>query len=286
LVAGLIPHSSVSEILRSEKIDSFGLREIIHPPGLHIGWHFHDAAALVLTLNGSSIEAFSEAQFERNEGSVQIRPARLRHYNSISRMGARLFQIEFGGDWIQTIPHLSSVLERPSVQQKGMLGPLVHRVYKEWLLNDNTSRLFIHALALEMAAHLIREKSGRRARSPVWLRSVKQRLDDDFIETPSLAELATIGGVHPTHLARQFRHHYGKSIGEYLRQRRVDAALEMLIQTDQALTDIALATGFAHHAHFSIVFKRITGLTPREFRRLHRLPVEQSYVGVSSKTVY
>jgi AraC family transcriptional regulator len=268
----LISQASVSEIRRSEKIDSFVLREIVHPPSLQIGWHSHEAAALVLTLNGSSTEEFRDAEFERNERSVLIRPAGVQHCDSVSRMGARIFQMEFADAWIDTVPHLRSVLERPSFYQAGMIATLAHRLYKEWLLNDGASRLLIQALALEMAAHLIREKSGRRARSPFWLRRVKQRLDDDFIDTPGLAELAAIGDVHPTHLARQFRLHYGRSIGEYLRQRRVDAALEMLSQGDRSLTEIALATGFAHQAHFNIVFKRISGLTPGEFRRLHRRP--------------
>jgi AraC family transcriptional regulator len=39
-----------------------------------------------------------------------------------------------------------------------------------------------------------------------------------------------------------------------------------------ALVDIALAAGFSHQAHFSRLFKRYTGMTPTEFRSLHRIP--------------
>ena len=63
-------------------------------------------------------------------------------------------------------------------------------------------------------------------------------------------ELSSIAGVHPSHLARKFRSCYKKSIGEYLRQRRVDVAIDLLVGSNLSLTEIALATGFAHHAHF------------------------------------
>jgi AraC family transcriptional regulator len=121
------------------------------------------------------------------------------------------------------------------------------------------------------AAHLIRrDERSTGVEPPVWLRRVKQRLDEDFAETPSLAELAGIGGVHPTHLARHFRRHYRSTIGEYLRQRRVDAATELLSQKTLSLTEIALESGFSSHGHLCTVFKRITGMTPSEFRGMKR----------------
>ena len=148
---------------------------------------------------------------------------------------------------------------------------LAQRAYWEWLQEDSASQIAIPALALEMAAHLIRESEPRKtAQPPSWLRQVRQRLDDGFADTPTLAELAGLSGVHRTHLVRSFRRHYSVSIGEYLRRRRVDAACAMLARPGVSLTEIALATGFANHAHFATVFKRITGFTPSDFRRSRR----------------
>jgi len=138
-------------------------------------------------------------------------------------------------------------------------------------LSDTASPLAIEALALEIAAHLIRD--GERCTKltpPLWLRRVKQRLDEDFRETPSLAELARIGDVHPTHLCRHFRRHYYATIGEYLRQRRVDAAIQLLSRTTLSLTEVALESGFSSHAQFCTIFKRATGTTPGYFRQTRR----------------
>jgi AraC family transcriptional regulator len=56
-------------------------------------------------------------------------------------------------------------------------------------------------------------------------------------------------------------------MSEYVRKLRVEQARRDLLATDQPLSTIALATGFTDQAHFSRVFKQLTGLTPGAFRR-------------------
>jgi AraC family transcriptional regulator len=269
---GRLQPSPLSQVIRrSARFDALVLQEVIYPSGFKIGWHSHDLAAFALTLRGSSIEAFTNHKFDRTEQGILLRPAGERHWDSISDQGAKCFLIEMPGKWLDSVPEFRPVVARPAFHQQGVLTLFAHRAYAEWLHEDTASRLAIPALAMEMAAHLIREGESKTINQPPpWLRRVRQRLDDNFAVTPSLAELAAIGGVHATHLARHFRRHYKASIGEYLRKRRVDVATEMLARPELSLTEIALATGFAHHAHFTTVFKRFTGLTPSEFRRLRR----------------
>jgi AraC family transcriptional regulator len=253
-------------IARCERIDGLVLSEFTYSPGLRLGWHSHELAAFVLTLRGTSRETFTGAEFEGTERGLLIRPAHERHWDSIGDQGASCFLIELGSIWLRGLPVLGSVLQVPSFNRSGTLRCLAHRVYREWLLNDTASPIAIQALVQEIAAQLIREEERRvMSRPPVWLRRVKQRLEEDLAETPTLTELAGIGGVHPTHLARHFRRHYAMTIGEYLRQRRVDAAMEMLSEKNCALTEIALEVGFSSHGHLCTVFKRLTGMTPSEF---------------------
>jgi AraC family transcriptional regulator len=259
-------------IRRSAQFDTLVLNEVVYPAGLKIGWHSHELAAFALTLRGSSTEAFRDSRFDRTEAGLLLRPAGERHWDSIGEQGAKCFVLELKAGWIDDLPQVRTVLLRPSFHRLGILTILAQRAYSEWLQEDSASQIAIPALALEMAAHLMRESEPRKTgQPPSWLRRVRQRLDDGFADTPTtLAELAGISGVHRTHLVRNFRRHYGVSIGEYLRRRRVDAACAMLTKPGVSLTEIALATGFANHAHFATVFKRITGFTPSDFRRSRR----------------
>jgi AraC family transcriptional regulator len=168
---------------------------------------------------------------------------------------------------MRDIPQLTTILGVPSFHKRGLITQLAKRAYREWRLNDSVSPISIQALALEIAAYLVREdEASAGAQPPIWLKRVRQRLDDAFTETPKLAELAKIGGVHPTHLARHFRKHYHATVGEYLRRRRVDAAMEFLSEKRISLTEVALESGFSSHGHLCTVFKRTTGMTPSEFR--------------------
>jgi len=185
-------------IRRSARFDALVLQEVIYPTGFKIGWHSHEFAAFALTLRGSSTEAFANHRFNRTEHGILLRPAGERHWDSYSDQGAKCFLIEMPGTWLDSVPQLRPVLTRPSFHQPGALTLLAQRAYAEWLQDDTASGVAIPALAMEMAAHLIREGESRNANQPPpWLRRVKQRLDDGFAETPSLAELAGIGGVHP-----------------------------------------------------------------------------------------
>ena len=249
-------------------IGSIGVREVVHHPNLHKDWHRHEIGSFVFTIEGFSREWFADCQYERPARSVLYRPAGARHRDVIGPRGARCLVLELplkSSEFAQCGP----ALDQPKIFRLDAVAGLAQHAYAEWLLGDCASNLVIHALTLEIIACLIRYNGTRRATvPPLWLRRVKQRLDEGFSEPLSLTELAGIAGVHSTHLARQFRSHFGQSVGEYLRQRRIDAARDLLVTTRRPLTEIAFDTGFCHQAHFTAVFKRSTGISPSSFRRI------------------
>jgi AraC family transcriptional regulator len=266
-----VPASSHQGLSRSEQIGPFILSEVVHPPRSRIGWHSHELAAFTFTLEGSSTETFGNTSFDRVERGLLLRPAGERHRDIVGKEGETCFLIELSRAWIGELPKLGSILRTPAFYRPGTLSQLAQRAYREWHFADSAAPVAIQSLVYEIAARLIREKETRDGvQPPAWLKRVKQRLDENFVETPSLTELAGIGSVHPTHLARHFRRHYRSTIGEYLRQRRVAAAIELLSRKDLSLTEIALESGFSSHGHFCSVFKRVTGMTPREFRDSRR----------------
>src|SRR5580692_805674 len=109
---GLRCEKRTSKVLRAQHTKAFSLHEIVHPPGLQMTWHSHEAAAIVLTLDGSSRQTFSNAQFNRTKSSVLIRPAGVPHCDSTGQNGGRFFRIELRPLWIQATPQLHVVLLR------------------------------------------------------------------------------------------------------------------------------------------------------------------------------
>ena len=73
------------------------------------------------------------------------------------------------------------------------------------------------------------------------------------------------------HFAAQFRAATGVRPHEYLVRRRIAKAQTMLATTEMPIAELALAVGFGSQAHFTVVFKRFSGLTPLRWRQSHCL---------------
>ncbi len=59
----------------------------------------------------------------------------------------------------------------------------------------------------------------------------------------------------------------GTSPYRYLNKRRILRAQQLLLDPQQTLTDIGLSLGFSSHSHFTNTFRKVTGMTPSQFRK-------------------
>jgi AraC family transcriptional regulator len=131
---------------------------------------------------------------------------------------------------------------------------------------DAASGLSLEALSLEIFAAAMRvEGEGRGV--PSWLAAVRESLHDRFAEPLRVASLAEAAGVHPVHLARAFRRHFGAAPGEYLRRVRLEWARDQVVRGTLSLARIALEAGFADQSHLTRAFRARFGATPARLRR-------------------
>jgi AraC-like DNA-binding protein len=126
-------------------------------------------------------------------------------------------------------------------------------------------------------AGIHRELRGQRASPPMVGRIARAVavMHERYAEPLRIAELAAAARLSRSQFDRQFRRLFGTTPREYLQRVRVSAACRLLEDSDQKTTQIALATGFYDHSHFSRTFRRIMGSCPLVFRRRHaaqRLP--------------
>lgn len=109
---------------------------------------------------------------------------------------------------------------------------------------DNLSLLVVDDIVLAMLADFVRHPGVRvNGAAPPWLERVTERIHDEFGRTLRLSDLASTAGVHRVHLARAFRGHYGCTVGEYVRSRRVEFATRRLLTSDLSLAEITVSVG-------------------------------------------
>jgi AraC family transcriptional regulator len=95
-------------------------------------------------------------------------------------------------------------------------------------------------------------------------------IHERFTENLTLEQIASEVGVHPVHLASVFRQKYHCTVGEYIRELRIEYACREITKGEKPLVTIALEAGFANQGHFSGNFKRLTGFTPTSYRNSFR----------------
>ncbi|HEX2078913.1 MAG TPA: AraC family transcriptional regulator [Longimicrobium sp.] len=255
--------------LRAERLDGLTLTETAYPPGAALPPHAHETPYCCLVLRGGFEETLGGRTRTRRPATLIVHPAGEVHANRFGAAEGRCFNIEvgFGAERLGGLEPFA----RPAAARDGGAAWLAQRMYREFRSMDALSPLVLEGLALALAAETGRGASaGSRGAPPPWLARAAELVRDRCRTAFTLGEVAAAAGVHPTHLARAFRRHYGRTVGEYARALRVEWASARLAESAVPLSVVALEAGFADQSHFTRVFRRATGTTPAEYRRTHR----------------
>jgi AraC-like DNA-binding protein len=87
---------------------------------------------------------------------------------------------------------------------------------------------------------------------------------------PAVSQLAALAHMGETSFRAAFARTMGCGPRRYLEQRRVERAARALVETDRTVTEIARSAGYDDPYHFSRVFRRVKGTSPRAYRRTAR----------------
>ncbi len=262
-----------------------------HPHDLTEVEHSHDFCELAIVTRGSAIHCLEGREFPVTAGDVFLLQGRQRHYFR-NRQDLDLINIMYDPEKI-ALPE-NELRRMPGYCALFMLEPTYRRQHRF------ASRLHLRRLALahverladEMEQECGREEPGHEvalrakllqlmvylsraytsadtteAHALLRVGHVIGALEKDFAKDWRLDELLKIAHMSRSNLMRIFRKATGQTPIEYLVRLRIQRAMELLRNTDQTITEIALATGFNDSNYFSRQFRRILGSSPREFRR-------------------
>jgi len=133
----------------------------------------------------------------------------------------------------------------------------------------SADREFARCIGRTLAMHIARRELPHVKVNalPKWrLRRVEEYVGTNFDHGITLSELAKVAGLSRMHFAAQFRAATGYRPREYLLHQRIERAKSLLSNSETVLAEVALTVGFCTQAHFSTVFKRITGESPARWR--------------------
>ena len=111
-----------------------------------------------------------------------------------------------------------------------------------------------------------RRRVARRAPSRRQIARLIEHIDGNLGQSLSHAELARVADVPIATLRRQFRRETGRSLHQFVLDRRVEAAVDLLRGTQVPIAEIAASCGFCSQQHMTTVFSDRLGRTPAAFR--------------------
>ncbi len=105
---------------------------------------------------------------------------------------------------------------------------------------------------------------------PRRLQRVFAHIRDNVARDLSVNELATVVGMSQYYFSKLFKMSTGITPHQYVMRQRVERAQEHLRESRTPLAEIATQVGFETQSHFTSVFRRLVGTTPKHYREMHQ----------------
>lgn len=140
---------------------------------------------------------------------------------------------------------------------------------------DSHSEFIIEGIIERLIITLLRE--GKAAESAdiklnvqdETINEILDYLDLHYAENPSIETLAALAGLSASHFMKRFRECTGASYKTYLHCYKTRLAQNMLVNTKLSISQISEKLGFCNANYFCAIFRKISGNSPREFRKGH-----------------
>ena len=260
----------------SRELAGLSLSESHYPAGLRQPRHAHEPASFSLVLSGGYDERIGRRHnFNCLPATVVFRPPDESHSVAFADSPVTIFRLDLSASWLDGLREAGAA--PPGAARFAAGEPLwaAVRLRREFASADQFSELAVESLVLELVAAasemLARRADVRRRRDdakrpPRWLERAREMLREEMHDAPTVAQVARAVGVHPVHLAHEFRRYYGTGAGEYARRARVSYACRLLARTRLPLSQVAALSGFYDQSHLTNSFRRATGVTPAQYR--------------------
>jgi len=140
---------------------------------------------------------------------------------------------------------------------------------RQWRGGENAMKSLktMRAWTLEFTGLAVEHLGRQAGEVSQTVASVKRYIQDHLQTELNREAVAAHVYLNPAYLSRLFRKETGQSLTDYLVDVRMARAKSELERTNVKISDIALSVGYCNFSHFSKLFKKMTGLTPHEYRK-------------------
>ena len=258
-------HQFDNVVVWKRRTASAAFAEEIYKRAFNHPKHGHEQAYFMLTDHCVYRETLGSKTLHYSPNTILWRPAGISHSDGMAQTNGRSFSVYVKDELLRRFSDYAKIPVEFS-EQSSYLVFLARQLRNEFRNWAQGSELIAEGLVLEMLGYAARKRVPDEKSPPNWMARIVEKLECEFQENHTNVGLAGEVGIHPVHLARVFRQYYGKSVGTFLREKRVHHAMQLIAQDDLSLAEIACASGFSDQSQLTRAFKEIVGITPGAFR--------------------
>ncbi len=223
--------------------------------------HIHDFYEMVYYPNGTGLLTADEKNFSVGEGNYAIIPPGIPHCET-QYLGSKKFCIGF---------YCGSKI--PLIYQKdpsGKINRVLNDMYKEHLNLQFNSRDFFSTKLNEMFVYINRYKANARQEKAITsnFEYIINTMEEKFNEKICFQDYAEQLNISYDYFRHKFKEITGFSPQEYIINKRLETAHDMLRTTNYSCTEISEKCGFSDSAQFSKMFREKYSMSPGQYRKI------------------
>jgi len=224
-------------------------------------WHSHEDIHLSLILQGGNLESRKKEDTQVSSGKIIAYNEGEIHRNRFTAFPSKNLNLELKSDFFSENDLNFNDLNLSGTKNIEAYLELI-KIHNELHINDHYT-----FDSIQLSLKSLFTTNNLSSNKPMWIKSLKEIIEDRWNEFISLDELALILNVHPVTISKYFKKYYNGSLGDYMRKVKVQKALHYLFHTNMPITEIAFTCGFSDHSHMIRVFKMYVGYNPKSIRK-------------------
>ena len=241
-----------------------------------IGWHEHAVWECYLQVDGSSHWQTETEEFALHPGwwyvvrpgvrhRLSRRPQGKHHYIFAEWAGLDCAQ-QIAADCAAAFTTCPDFIVGQGTQLHAPFRALVHEVLYAATWREQALRLACQQLTVAVARCLHPHEQNALMGGHEAVARCRQLIAQNLGQALKVEDLARMVGSSASHLSAVFTREVGQSIHQYVLYRRIEVAKQLLRDSDLQITQLALDLGFSSSQHFAKQFRRVVGMSARQWR--------------------
>lgn len=248
--------------------------------------HNHDFFEIFLITKGIALHRINDTEEIIEEGDlVFIRPDDTHYYEKSDDKNCELINLAFPSTSILKLFDYfgdgfnSDKLLKAEYPPKVRLSKiekeiLVSRFEKLNTLKRSNKKKIKTELRILLAdifsRYFIYEEESNNEIIPGWLMKLKSEMEKKENFSGGIHKMYELCERSPEHLSRTFKKYFSESPTDYITNLRLNYAANLLSNSDEDITNIAMECGFENLSHFYHLFRKKFDVSPKEFRLKHQ----------------